>query len=138
MANRSRARGAEDVAERPFGVYVIALLQVVSAITHASGVLAGLEASILGNLDDLSTTAYALLLSVSGLIVAFGLLRLRRWAWVVTMLWVGLIMAEQLVLYFEGEDTNYVLMAVSIVQVFYLNLSDVQSAFARQPVETPS
>jgi hypothetical protein len=29
-------------------------------------------------------------------------------------------------------------MAVSIVQVFYLNLSDVQSAFARQPVETPS
>jgi hypothetical protein len=137
MASRSRARGAENVAERPFGVYVIALLQVLSAISHASGVLAGLEASVFGNLDDSSAGAYAMLLSIGGLVVAFGLLRLRRWAWAATMLWVGLIMAEQLTFYFKGEDANYVVMVVSIVQVFYLNLSEVQGAFARrQTVET--
>ena len=139
MAVRNRSESAEDVAERPFGVYVIALLQVLSAVSHASGVLAGLEASIFGDLDDSSAGAYALVLSIGGLVVAFGLLRLRRWAWVVTMLWVGLIMAEQLAFYFKGEDANYVVMAVSIVQVFYLNLSEVQGAFARrQTVEAPS
>jgi hypothetical protein len=139
MAVRKRARSAEDVAERPFGVYVIALLQAFSAISHASGVLAGLEASIFGDLDDSSAGAYALVLSIGGLVVAFGLLRLRRWAWVVTMFWVGLIMAEQLAFYFKGEDANYVVMAVSIVQVFYLNLSEVQVAFARQQtMEAPS
>jgi hypothetical protein len=78
-----------------------------------------------------------MLLSIGGLVVAFGLLRLRRWAWAATMLWVGLIMAEQLTFYFKGEDANYVVMAVSIVQVFYLNFSEVQGAFARrQTVET--
>ena len=67
---------------------------------------------------------------VVGLAVAAGLLLLKRAAWVLTMLWVGLVMGAELSLYLRGEDANYVVMLVSIAQVFYLNLADVQGAFA--------
>jgi hypothetical protein len=133
MATRHPTEATEGVAERRFGIYAIALLQAVSAGSHATGILAGLDASVFGGLDSFSTGAYALLIAAAGLVVAYGLLRLRRWAWVATMLWVGLAMAEQLLFYLRNEDTNYVVMAVSIIQVFYLNLSDVQAAFARTP-----
>jgi hypothetical protein len=49
------------------------------------------------------------------------------------MLWVGAIMAAELILFFRGDHPNYATMAISIAQVFYLNLSDVQVAFGRRP-----
>jgi hypothetical protein len=76
---------------------------------------------------------------LAGLIVAAGLVQLKRWAWVATMLWVGLNLAAELGFYFNGKDTNYLVLVVSIAQCFYLNLSDVQAAFQRrQEIRSPS
>jgi len=125
---RALDRGARAV-RRPFGVYVIALLQAFNAIAYAAGVFTDFQAPVttVGPADVPDIVA-ALMLA-AGLIVALGLLMLKRWAWVLTMLWVGAAMAAELVLYLRGEDVNYVVMLVSVAQVFYLNLSDVQACF---------
>jgi hypothetical protein len=118
---------------RPFGVYIIALLQTVNAVSHGSGVISGVEDPLISTITDAASNTVATVLMVTGLLVATGLLLLKRWAWVATMLWVGAIMATELILFFRGDDPNYAVMAISIAQVFYLNLSDVQVAFGRRP-----
>jgi hypothetical protein len=125
-------RGARST-RRPFGVYIIALLQAFNAIAYAAGVFTDFQAPVttLGPADAPDIVA-ALMLG-AGLLVALGLLLLKRWAWVATMLWVGAAMAAELYLYLRGEDTNYVVMLVSVAQVFYLNLSDVQACFGGRP-----
>jgi hypothetical protein len=83
-------------------------------------------------LTETTTDGLAAVLMVVGLVIAAGLLLLRRWAWVGTMLWVGATLAGELLLFFTGGDANFVVVALSVAQVFYLNLSDVQGAFARR------
>jgi hypothetical protein len=63
-----------------------------------------------------------------GLITAVGLIRLDRWAWVATMLWVGFVLAVALVAYVQDQP-SYPVMVLSVLQVLYLNQSDVQRAF---------
>ena len=63
-----------------------------------------------------------------GLIVSVGLWHLQRWAWVATMCWAGINMAQALWAYWIGEP-QYAAMVLSVVIVLYLNQRDVQLAF---------
>jgi hypothetical protein len=63
-----------------------------------------------------------------GLIMSVGLWRLQRWAWVATMSWAGINMAQALWAYWIGEP-QYAAMVLSVVIVLYLNQRDVQLAF---------
>jgi hypothetical protein len=119
-------------ARRPFGLYVIAGLQALNALSHGFGVLTGLEDAIVEGIPGIDSQLIGAVVAVVGLVVAAGLLLLARWAWVAAMLWVGLIMVVEIVLYWRGEDANYVVMAISVLQVFYLNQSDVQAAFTKR------
>jgi hypothetical protein len=125
----ARYRGAGD-RRRPFGVYVIAALQLVNALAHAFGVLSEFEDPLVSSLDGYLSDTLSLLFSLTGIAVAIGLLMLKRGAWIATMLWVGAVMAGEIVLYLQGDSPNYVVMAGSIAQVFYLNLAEVQQAFS--------
>jgi hypothetical protein len=120
---------ARPARRRPFGVWVIALLQALNALGYALGVFTGLQPPVttIGPQDTPEMAAGMML--AFGLLVSVGLLLLKRWAWVATMLWVGVIMAAELSLYVRGEDANFFVMAVSVGQVFYLNLSEVQACF---------
>jgi hypothetical protein len=130
-ASAEAEKRVESSQSRPFGVYVIAAVQAVNAIAHASGVLTGLEDPIVKKLANAEADTSALIVALAGLIAAIGLVCLQRWAWVATMLWVGCVMAAELVLYYRGDSPNYAVMAISVVQVLYLNQSDVQKAFER-------
>jgi hypothetical protein len=124
--------GSSGLRKRPFGVYIIVLLQALNAVTHGAGVISGIEDPVVATITEQASEAVATALMIVGLGVAIGLLLLKRWAWVATMLWVGAAMAAELLLYFRGDDANYGVMAISVAQVLYLNLSDVQAAFGRR------
>ena len=113
---------------RPFGVTVIAVIQVVSAIAYGVIVLSDLPdyGNLLGSLGYFGILGP--ILGLGGLPIAFGLLRLKRWAWVLTMLWAGLNLVAALLSYYNDEP-NYVGMALSVVAVYYLNQREVQAAF---------
>jgi hypothetical protein len=61
-------------------------------------------------------------------LLAAGMWRLRRAAWVGTMLLVGVLMAIELFWYARGEP-RYHIMALCIFIVFYLNQGQVQRLF---------
>jgi hypothetical protein len=114
--------------KRPFGVTMIAVILVISSPTAALGWLVqdspfGLD-EVYQQTSDVISTLFAL----SGIVLAVGLWRLKRWAWVGAMIWFGVEMAGSLIAWRQGEP-HYALMGLGIISVFYLNQRDVQRAF---------
>ena len=113
---------------RPFGVTVIAIIQVASAIGWA--LVTYFDRFNYGNW--LSTLGYyeiaGPVLGVVGLLLSYGMFTLRRGAWVLTMLWAGLNLATSLYNWYQGQP-GYIAMVLSVVAVYYLNQREVQAAF---------
>ncbi len=86
----------------------------------------GWSLTALGN-DLLSACTY-LALSLAGLFVLIGFLRLRRWSWVLLMVWTGISLAISLVDYFYSH-ANYAVMASNVIIAFALNIPEVQRIF---------
>jgi hypothetical protein len=123
----------EGGVRRPIGVTLTAIVQAVNAVTL------GVEFAVIK--DDPSTPyrlpgepgVAAVFFVVLGLTSAAGLWTLQRWAWVATMLWAGLALLTSLINYYNGASVSYFSMAITLLQVFYLNLTEVQKAFEKTP-----
>lgn len=75
----------------------------------------------------LTSGIYALL-SLSGIIVLIGFLRMQRWSWIVLMVWTAISLTVTLFGYFNHHP-NYVVMASDTIIVFALNQSAVQRIY---------
>ena len=94
-----------------------------------------------GALTDLGTvtlTSLGYLFLVVGVILTLiGFLRLRRWSWLVLMLWTCISLAYALAQYFYGQP-NYLVMASNVVIAFALSQSEIQQIFGiRAPAGEP-
>ncbi|HEX6031318.1 MAG TPA: hypothetical protein VFY90_07790 [Tepidiformaceae bacterium] len=114
--------------ERPIGVTLVAAVQAINAVATGLEVLAGKRAVPADDTTILAIVGAAI--ALGGLVVAFALWRLHPWAWTATMIWVGVVMGLALLAYVQGRP-SYLVMALSVMQVFYLNQSDVQRVFGR-------
>jgi len=130
--------------KRPVAVSVIAvaigvlflarLYQVVEPLMRdqvfkqgiSGPLLTGWKMTALGN-ALLSSLTY-LLLSAAGIVVLIGFLRLRRWSWVLLMVWTCISLIIALVNYFYSHP-NYLVMASDVVIAFALNIAEVQRIF---------
>ena len=134
------AEGSEAASarRRPFGLYAIITLILVNAVLIALdvsrsyvslGLEFGLERPTLPGLDDMEVDRLLrLLIAGAWFIVAVGLWALRRWAWTVLMIMVGIALGEGLLLYTRGEP-RYVIMLFNVLTVFYINQRSVQLLF---------
>jgi ABC-type multidrug transport system fused ATPase/permease subunit len=86
----------------------------------------GLSLTPLGN--DLFSSISYLILSLAGILVLIGFLRLQRWSWVLLMAWTGASLVIALVDFFYSH-ANYVVMASNVIIAFALNLPGVQRVF---------
>jgi hypothetical protein len=115
-------------------LFIVRLVQVFEPLIRMHVIENGLSAPlILGTgLTPLGwavlTSASYLILSLVGIIVLIGFLRLHRWSWVVLMAWTGVSLSITLVDYFYSRP-NYIVMASNIIIAFALNQADVQRIF---------
>ena len=132
MSNRRTRR-------RPFGVTVIIGIQVLALISSVIA-LAVDYATLTGRLDiDPNTISigdifFLIITMVLSLVSIYGLWRMRRWAWFITMLDLGISMCVDIYSYFYGVP-SYWSMLFNVLIVFYLNQRDVQNAFVRRRSE---
>ncbi|MBI5839180.1 MAG: hypothetical protein HZB19_03685 [Chloroflexi bacterium] len=75
----------------------------------------------------LTSATYAVL-SLSGIVVLIGFLRMKKWSWVVLMAWTAMSLTITLFDYFY-HDANYIIMASDTIVAFALNQADVQRIF---------
>jgi hypothetical protein len=141
-----------EVPKRPFGVYVVVfmlLLGVITAVLEIFRIQTGLEgvlASADAMLRDRSglvplasrlftnpaiLTVVHIVIIVAWVILIFGMWFLRRWAWLLVMIFTGVALTFALVRYFEG-DPDYYGMLINVAVAFYLNDRSVQRAYARR------
>lgn len=132
---RKKRPAAVTVIAVAIGVlFLVRLYQVVEPLIRqqvfmqgiAGPLLTGWRVTALGS-TFLSSVTY-LLLSVAGIFVLIGFLRLRRWSWVLLMAWTGISLIISLVNYFYSHP-NYLVMASDVVIAFALNITDVQRVF---------
>lgn len=124
------------VRRRPFGVTMIIGMQIMSVLAAGIGLLAeyavvATDLHVEGGQFDLGVVISLALefgLSVASI---YGLWRMRRWGWFVTMLDLGISLGIGIYQYFYIAP-SYVEMLLNVIMVFYLNQREVQSAFVRR------
>jgi len=117
--------------QRPLGVAVVALFLVLDSAMAVSQVIFDTTLSTrTQTLLDIDASVPNLVLAAAALrvLVAIGLWRGYRWAWVGSMLIVGAGLVFSLALYWLG-DPSYVRMAINVVIAFYLNQGSVRDHF---------
>jgi hypothetical protein len=132
------------VRRRPFGIVVLSVILIVLAAMSASALL-GLREAIPGSgnaalLEQFGDLAPVFgVIALMGVVPAVGLWLLRRWAWYWAVIWTGVALAYQILLFFAGYP-NYTYMTIYVVAAFYLNQREVKRIFEtrreRPPVVT--
>jgi hypothetical protein len=127
--------------KRPFGVRVVILLLVVLGVviaTEARRRNLALPWAFPERLLPQEPAVQVLGYAVAALLVflAGGMWLLRRYAWVGTMLLVGVLMAIELLWYAKGAP-RYLIMTLCVLIVFYLNQSEVQGLFRGRADRAP-
>jgi amino acid transporter len=127
------AAGEHPRRHRPLGVVILVLIQILIAVLGALALIGIREAQpgsgraiLLESLGDLAPV-YGVL-SVIGIIIAIGLWRLAPWGWYAAMVWTGVGLAWQILLYLNGHE-SYIYMLVYVVEAFYLNQREVKRIF---------
>jgi hypothetical protein len=117
-----------------FLLFLVRLAQVFEPLVRMHVLEAGLTGPLMAGLrltplgTAVLTSGVYLLLSLVGIVVLIGFLRVRRWAWVVLMAWTGSSLAIGLIEYFYSRP-NYLVMASNAVIALALNQVDVQRIF---------
>lgn len=124
---RTRGRG---LGRWPFGLLAVVVLRLLNAIglllyglDIGTVSLAGLP--LIGN-NTMLTRAIDIGLAVLVLIGIIGLLRFRRWGWVLTMVLVGISLAGDLIRTWIGEPV-YLGLLLHVLAAFYLNGRSVRA-----------
>lgn len=120
--------------KRPFGVMIIIIINLLTAIlivttfafnTEIPPALYPTFERIFGDTD-----VVRIVLVAGQLVIIAGLWFLKRWAWVVLMIRLGMSMFFNLREHFWGSpDVDYLLMLMDVIAVFYMNQREVQRAF---------
>lgn len=131
-----------DPRRRPFGVLVVAAIQILRAaflVGQLLGYKIGVDwLRISAQVPEPSPEGQPIAFAVSralaigyilaGLLVAVGVLSGRRWGWVGAIILSGLALAFAIGAWWDGSPT-YVSMLINVVAVFYLNQREVRAVF---------
>ena len=122
---------------RPFGLFIIMGLQATLAILLTLALLGaqGLDPYLrIFFQNPMFYTWFGWVFIGSLALAVLGLLFLKRWGWILTMILTGIGLYFTIWGYFQGTP-NYIAMILDLVIVFYLNQRDVQLPFLH--AETP-
>jgi hypothetical protein len=139
-----------DSRRRPFGVLVVAAIQIIRAALLVGQLLGfriavdwlRMSAQVPEPSPDQQPIAFAIsrglaiALIAASLVVAAGLLSGRRWGWVGAIILSGLALAFAIGSWWDGAPT-YLSMAINVVAVFYLNQREVRAVFDEPAGDVP-
>lgn len=132
--------------QRPFGVLVVALIQVGTVAMLLVGALSAWvlpwEGTFTTYLADHGwARAVILLVGAAVMIAVIGMWRLRYWGWALMVALVGVSLVLDLTTWWRAPGevglALYARLALDVVSAFYLNTRAVQDAFRREPLHPP-
>ena len=124
MSSKASSR-VEKKNKLPRGVIVLALLLWVGAFISAGVTLVPTATLEQFNLPRSMLLVYALALGVLG----YGLIQLRRWAWIATILFVFVNINFLLVIAFDQGTPQYVGLGLLVAAAVYLLRPTIRARF---------
>jgi hypothetical protein len=128
---------------RPFGVIVVALLQLGTVVVALGSYLSGIDLPWEGTMSAVlaeHSWARVVIVVMAFLVIlaAVGMWRLERWGWALMISMVGLSLAFDITVWFRDPSEGrplalYLRMGLDVVSAFYLNSASVHRAFHREP-----
>jgi hypothetical protein len=121
-------RQVSSVAGKPIGIVILAILQLISALTSlVFGGLAIMAAMAIPLFGIFAALAGLILLIVGiiGLILFYGLWNMKGWAWLWTLIENGLSLLAGL----TNPIANIITIAISLVIIIYLFVPSTRDAF---------
>jgi hypothetical protein len=128
---------------RPFGVVVVAVIQVAVVLLTLGVWISGARLPWDGPLTDmLRDTGLAHLAALTYVVIAVaaavGLWLIRSWGWLLMLAVVTIGLAFDIAAWWRGSHDDLVLafymrMTFDVVSAFYLNSAAVRDTFARRP-----
>ena len=118
---RTRDRG---VPRKPTLVWTLAGAMLLASLLLILSSASGFEA----RLGESGGDSMAVMAGVAGVLLAAGIVFALRWAWTGAMAWLCAVMILELLVYASAQTLAYGVMALSILQVVLLHMSDVKRA----------
>ncbi|HEY7110919.1 MAG TPA: hypothetical protein VH415_15945 [Nitrososphaeraceae archaeon] len=129
---------------RPLGVTIVAILMIISGVISlvggSLGLIGGIALSVLANDPEFGIFAAGLVaissiiiaLGIASLVVAWGLIRGKRWAWLVTIIIAIILIISSIAGIASGQLYSIVTLVIYFVIVYYTYRPEVKSYFGRQ------
>ncbi len=131
---RKRSPAVTIVAWGIVVLFLVRLFQVFEPLVQEQIFKNGISGPLLTGMrltplsQALLTSATYLILSLAGIVVLIGFLRVKRWSWVVLMVWTGASLLITLINYFYSHP-NFLVMASNTIIAIALNQADVLRSF---------
>jgi hypothetical protein len=129
--NRSNSPDPQHVAKRPIAVTFVGLLILAVGVYNIVDGVVGLVNG--GDNSSLAAEAFEVGFGMLAIGIAYGALRMRRWAWAAFMTLALVGMTHQLLRNFFYDHPNYLSLALTTLAVFALTPLDIQIAFGVRP-----
>ena len=130
---------------RPLGVTIVAILMIIGGIillgTGVFGLIAGIGLSALG-LGEMGAFVTAIIvvsiiviaLGIASLIVSWGLIKAKSWAWKITVILSIIIVITSIVSIATGNPIQIIHLIVYGVILYYMYRPDVRTYFGKVKV----
>jgi hypothetical protein len=120
--------------DRPAGIWVIVVLELVNAVITLLDLLTGVHllsggASQIADANN-AFRLFAVAWSVLVIVAAVALWLLSRRGWALMMVLVGVALAANLLIWwFDPAKTEWLRMSLNVIVAFYLNSAQVRNLF---------
>ena len=123
--------------KRPLGVTIVAILMIINGIililTGAGGIAVGaiLDIAFIG-----VASGVLIALGIAALVVAWGLIKGKGWAWIVTVILSIISIIMSIIAIAGGNFGSIISLIINGVILYYMYRSEVKAYFGRTSIAT--
>jgi hypothetical protein len=122
----------ETSRKRPLGVTIVAILMIINGIILIAGGIAGVTVGGLMGIPLIGVASGVLIaLGIAALIVAWGLIKGKGWAWIVTVILSIISIIMSIIAIVGGNFASIINLVISGAILYYMYRPQVKAYFGR-------
>jgi hypothetical protein len=121
--------------KRPLGVTIVAILMIINGIILIAGGIGGVSVGAVMGIPLIGAASGVLVaLGIAALIVAWGLIKGKGWAWIVTVILSIISIIMSIIAIAGGNFGAVINLVISGVILYYMYRPEVKAYFGRTSI----
>jgi hypothetical protein len=121
--------------KRPLGVTIVAILMIINGIILIASGIGGVTAGAVMGIPFVGVASSVLIaLGIAALIIAWGLITGKGWAWIVTVILSMISIIMSIIAIVGGNFGAIINLIISGVILYYMYRPDVKAYFGRKSI----